>query len=761
MLKKYLLLLAATLTTGSMFAQDVKPCGADEMRRKIIAEHPEILQIEAQMEQQLKEGLKKFDFTKAAKTTTTDESGNPDFWYDIPIVVHIVHDYNAFNTSTFAGDYIPDDFIFDALDDWNIVEAKRNADTSDVILPFKKYIGNPHIRLHLATIDPNGNPTKGITRRRNYLTYLGGQQSKFDDWDPTSYVNIWSINKMSTANGSAAAYAHYPSTAAVIPYYDGVIALASYMNNGSKTIPHELGHVFNLMHVWGDNNQPGVECGDDNVDDTPPTKGHNPSGCAASAIYDTNCSINYFKIYTDTAGHITLVDYPDTNNSQNIMDYTYCDRMFTIGQVERMHAALNSDVAGRNHLWDTSNLIATGALLPRPDLKPIPDFIATPITGGSNYINRNANFCFPGKDIKITNQTWNDTLTALEWTFTNGASVPSTNSTTSFNNQFADPGWVTVTMKATGNNSGDTTVVFPGSIFVADNAGVNVANGYFQEFSADGDRAKWPFFNYYNNEFKWDTANVGVDDHSCMKYSGYDERMTSTVYPFTGSPQGDFDDMYSVPVDLTSWGTSNCNLNFYYSGASRSSVSSSITDSLSIEYSVNKSNAWTTLKIMSKGSLCNKGAMSTPYTPSSIEDWAAATIPLPAAAITPYTVFRFRYRPGVGANGYSSGNNFYLDRIHFTPWTTGVADMNIKGNVAVLPNPTHDDAYVVVKSTCNSSVQIAVTDITGKTVYSTSQNVSNGQARIQIPAANIAVKGLYLVHVTSGSVSQTEKLVVY
>src|SRR5690606_23578045 len=43
---------------------------------------------------------------------------------------------------------------------------------------------------------------------------------------------------------------------------------------------------FNLIHVWGQTNEPEVECGDDGVEDTPITAGHN--NC--NNIYDYECS---------------------------------------------------------------------------------------------------------------------------------------------------------------------------------------------------------------------------------------------------------------------------------------------------------------------------------------------------------------------------------------------------------------------------------------------------------------------------------------
>src|SRR5690606_19994267 len=42
------------------------------------------------------------------------------------------------------------------------------------------------------------------------------------------------------------------------------------------------------------------------------------------------------------------------------MDYSYCNFMFTQGQRQRMRAALNAPIAGRNNLIAQQNLTATG-----------------------------------------------------------------------------------------------------------------------------------------------------------------------------------------------------------------------------------------------------------------------------------------------------------------------------------------------------------------------------------------------------------------
>jgi hypothetical protein len=81
--------------------------------------------------------------------------------------------------------------------------------------------------------------------------------------------------------------------------------------------------------------------------------------------------------------------------------------------------------------------------------------------------------------------------------------------------------------------------------------------------------------------------------------------------------------------------------------------------------------------------------------------------------------------------------------------------------VAVVPNPTNGDAYVIVKDANNEQAQIVVSDVTGKAVYSTKQQVIGAQTRILIPQSAISVKGLYLVQVITGNQTSTQKLVVY
>lgn len=764
-MKKLFLSLASGLSLFSLnsIAQQ-HSCASDEVYKQAIKAHPELAEIDANFNKKLHQEIRKIKINPSTLRTT---ASNDTSWIDIPIVVHIIHDYGS--------EFVTDNQVFDAVKEWNVVFAKQNADTSDVIAPFKKYVGNPRIRLRLATKDPLGNPTKGIVRHRSYLTYGASDQAKYDPWPNTSYLNIWFINTFNANHQSAAAYAYFPSVGLAIPHYDGVISLSSYMNS-DKTINHEIGHTMSLYHTWGNNNNAAAgvcaDGGTDEVDDTPPTIGHMTTGCTPAALYDTNCATNYYKVYTTIYDSVsggdsvvtTLVNYPDTVNSQNIMDYTYCSRMFTKGQVDRMRAVLfdTASYAGRVNLHKTDNLNFTGALLSRPELKPIPEFNCT----NNNKVQY---FTCPdgGAQLRFSNRTWNDTITSLTWTFSNGATTPTSTAAnptygTAVTTGFSEPGWVTVTMNATGNGaSGDTTRTWSDAVYVADKTPVNPAS-YFEDFT---NVDKWPFFNYFENNFKWKKSNVGMYDNSAVMYQGYDQRIDPSFgsYPTTGSPAGDYDDMFSVPVDLSGFGSSDCNLNFQYASASRSSITLNITDTLEISYSIDRAKTWTKLSTMTKGTLINNGSVPTEFIPNSPSNWSPKTISIPTAARQSYVVFRFRYKPGVSTDlTYSSGNNFFMDRLNFSSYTAEVADaMHNSGQIVIAPNPTQGNAYVIVKGAQSAEATITVSDIAGKVVYTTSASLAGAETKIEIPQSVLAVKGIYLVQTQTGNNTNTQKLVVY
>ncbi len=736
MLRK-LLAFALLLVSAHTQAQ-MMPCSTDENYRLLLKKYPEL----KDYEEQLEAGLGNI---KGARTTAEDTT-----IYEVPIVIHVVHDYGAEN--------IPDNVIFDAVAYWNTVYLKQNPDTISVIEPFKKWVGNSRIRFHLATIDPQGNPTKGIVRHHSYLTFSGGDQAKFDNWPNNKYINIWSVNKFSADHSGAAAYAYTPSSAASIPFYDGIISLASYVDE-SKTIPHELGHVLNLRHPWGNTNNPGVACGDDNVHDTPPTKGHSPSGCSPAALYDTVCAKGYKRTYTAASGADSVVDYPDTTNAQNIMDYTYCDRMFTIGQGVRMRAALTSATAGRNNLHTAANLAATGALAPRPELKPIADFFMSKATPGSFTDSRTHFMTFDKASFVFKNASWNDTISSVEWTFSNSATPATSTSTSTVTTKIGTPGWVTVTLIAN-SNAGSNTLVNTQAVYAADTTPVG-GQGYFQEFASESAISNWPMFNYYGNQFKWQFSNAaGFGDNSCIRYHSFDTSCLTPKSRYAGTATGDHDDFFTPAFNLTNSAT-DLYLDFFSCGARTTAGISmwdeAINDSLEVEVSTTGGGLWKTLATFKSTDLANNGALNTDFVPTSASVWKPRTVAIPAADRSANTFFRFRYWPGNG------GNNLYLDRFSISAWPAEVREaLNSERQFDIFPNPSSNGCTLAFKTGGNGNADYTITDITGKVLIRKSLQLDPNSVHQEFITRDVTqAAGMYLVILNIDGTKMTKKFVIY
>jgi hypothetical protein len=128
-------------------------------------------------------------------------------------------------------------------------------------------------------------------------------------------------------------------------------------------------------------------------------------------------------------------------------------------------------------------------------------------------------------------------------------------------------------------------------------------------------------------------------------------------------------------------------------------------------------------------------------------------------------MFRFRYRPGTNGDAQGprlgTGNNFYLDRIHFSEFPAGIDDKALASNGFTLsPNPTSGATNVVLTGN-QGATTITVMDVTGKVVYRTDAQATGAVTQVEIPGSALTVKGLYLVQVSNDKNKQTQKLVVY
>ena len=272
----------------------------------------------------------------------------------IPVVVHVVYNTTAENIS--------DAQVQSQINVLNADFRKLNADAGLVPAGFSGLAADANIEFCLASTDPNGATTNGITRTSTTATSFSTNDGvKFSSsggrnaWDATKYLNIWVCD----ISGGILGYAQFPGGSAstdgvVIDFqYFGTIGTATAPFNKGRTGTHEVGHWLNLYHIWGDD---GTSCtGSDLVSDTPNQADEN-YGCPT--FPQVSCS-------NGTNGDMFM----------NYMDYTddACMYMFSTGQASRMQALFAAGGARASLL--TSN----GCGAPNPNVCNAP---STPVASG-------------------------------------------------------------------------------------------------------------------------------------------------------------------------------------------------------------------------------------------------------------------------------------------------------------------------------------------------------------------------------------------
>jgi PKD repeat protein len=237
---------------------------------------------------------------------------------EIPVAVHIVHNNGPENISDAA--------VITAINNLNL--RFENAS------PFFDSTGHDiQIQFCLASVDPAGNPTNGITRHVSPYTDLFSSPTTGDDgmknmirWDPHLYMNIWVVKSISGPMLGSAGYSSLPGSAGRAN--DGIVVWYTYINN--STLAHEAGHFLGLYHTFNGACR-NLNCAleGDFVCDTPPDTTKDNLACSLNS-----CSSEM----DDTSGFNPLTH--DVNDLPNYMDYTSCPLSFSDGQSQRMNSAL-------------------------------------------------------------------------------------------------------------------------------------------------------------------------------------------------------------------------------------------------------------------------------------------------------------------------------------------------------------------------------------------------------------------------------------
>ena len=514
--KSILLLL---LSSSAVFSQN-NHCGTMESHAYMLANDPDYAIKREAIREHTNQFIESYNPQSGSRSVIT-----------IPVVFHVVYQN--------ATENISDAQLLSQLDILNEDFRKLNANFSQTPSAFQGVSADLEIEFCLASIDPQGNATNGITRTQTSTNSFNTNNNVKRDnnggkspWNTSKYLNIWVCDLGNSLLGYAQFPGGNPNTDGVVLTYTSVGRPPANPFNSSynlgRTATHEVGHWLNLYHIWGDDD--GACNGSDEVSDTP-NQGDANYGCPSFP-------------------HVSCNNGPNGDMFMNYMDYMDddCATMFTNGQKARAQALFS--IGGARVGLLTSNACSN---------QPPP-----PVTGACADT---VNFPFPGSPVIYGDQTtgyvggtntYGDLSKADKFTVSNGYNIL-TNAWFGFS--FADAGSVInhqVTFKVWDDNGagglpgtvlGSTTL--PLSTIISDvNAGfyteieftnpITLSGSYYLGF--DVEPASGVTISVYTNtdgDVSVNTAYEQFDDgtwHAYTETASWELTVNHMIHPILQQP---------------------------------------------------------------------------------------------------------------------------------------------------------------------------------------------------------------------------------
>ena len=238
---------------------------------------------------------------------------DPGATYHIPVVVHVIKHSDGRGNVSAAQVQNQIDIL---NEDFRALAGSNGGNGTD-----------GGIQFYLARVDPNGNPTNGITVSTNNSWYNdGGGYWNALAWDTNRYLNIYT----NSASGALGYVPDLPQGGIVGSNSDRVVVLWSSFGlnspigppfNKGRTTTHEVGHYFGLEHTFTGGCAGASNCNanGDLICDTNP-EAFPASGCPSSS----------------TCG--------SSDPTDNYMDYSddLCMQRFTPQQINRMRCTIEN-----------------------------------------------------------------------------------------------------------------------------------------------------------------------------------------------------------------------------------------------------------------------------------------------------------------------------------------------------------------------------------------------------------------------------------
>ncbi len=615
----------------------------------------------------------------------------------IPVVVHIIHNGGPENIS--------DAQVQSQIDALNEDYRKLPGTAGDGTGV------DTEIQFCLAKKDPQGRCTNGIVRIQSGLTnhksYQRADLTALSSWDAARYLNIYVVKTMDSGVLGYASFPGGPTNqdgSVMVHYAFGRTGTALAPNHLGRIATHELGHWFSLYHTFNGG------CGSDNcltgdlVCDTPPV--NNPNyGCPVSANTCSN-------------------DIPNViDQVQNYMDYTNdaCKSMFTLGQKNRMHSALNTI---RTVVWSPANLISTGC---------DPGYVSSPCNVVADFTSNGDTIC-AGNSVRFTNRSLNNP-SVFKWYFAGG--TPSVSSSPNETVAYYTTGSFPVKLVVTGSLGSDS-IMFNDFITV-----VNPTNGRSLPFAEGFEEGVFP-----PNGISLSNPDLGVTWERDVIATPFEGSACARINNLINTNYGQSDALVLPAFDFTGY-PAPAFLKFKWAYArSDANYSDELVVLASSDCGVN----WTQLFYRKGAGMSTGPTQTTSYVPDATTLWKTANISRATYSTASRVLIKI-------VNVTDGGNNLYVDNINLGSNATSIDEQSpSSGNWTIYPNPANDHFLIRYDSPAPGAATIIITDVLGRTVYSTSR--TQGQSDTNIHPDDQLEIGVYSVTLETGDSFVSKKLII-
>ncbi|NNF34196.1 MAG: hypothetical protein HKN68_08810 [Saprospiraceae bacterium] len=343
------LLLFMMLTQASVGQDHKRSCGTEYWVDQQMEVDPEV-------EKMYSESFRKFNENKIFRSSSIPECG-----MFIPVHVVVVH---PTGDTIGEGANISLEHIQSQIDVLNQDFGLYNSNAGNTPAQFSAE--NTGIQFCLASVDPEGNPTEGVTRYATDEIFDFGIVGPIYDtriaikkataWDRDHYLNIW-VAPTIGSDSDIIGFARVPTLFSHPDIDDDGVNIKTTVFGGpgygmqapynmGRTTTHEIGHYFGLNHIATKNN---TCSGDDGILDTPRQFRQN-YGCPSHPSPSCGNNGDMFMNYMDYTDDVCMTAFT-ADQGAYMRELVYQLRP---GLIETAHIACPEDVTIKMEIVSSS-----------------------------------------------------------------------------------------------------------------------------------------------------------------------------------------------------------------------------------------------------------------------------------------------------------------------------------------------------------------------------------------------------------------------